>query len=106
MVLNTAVGPAALRTAVSTASTSCALRVAASCEVGARVVTPTSISTRSGLAVTLAFALTRIDDTGGCCANALQHARQARTVMKCFMCPVPAERDRTFYARRVRQFIV
>ena len=56
MVLRTAAG-VALRTAASTASTWRAFCDAASCDCAARVVTPMSICTRSGLAVTLASSL-------------------------------------------------
>src|SRR6266403_1271028 len=64
MVLRSAAGPVALRTAASTASTWRAHCDAASCDCTARVLTPISICTRSGRAVILASPLTRIDDTG------------------------------------------
>src|SRR6267142_6540817 len=110
MVLRTAAGPVALRTAASTASTWRAFCDAASCDCAARVVTPMSICTRSGLAVTLASPVTRIDDTGDsgvCCARAgaaaTAHARMTATRQRMFPGPQPMV---IFYARFVRQFIV
>src|SRR5437588_649160 len=85
MVLRTA-APVALRTAASTASTWRAFCSAASCDCAARVLTPMSICTRSGRAVTLASPVTRIDDTGeageGCAragATATAHASMTAT---------------------------
>src|ERR1700694_1533215 len=112
MVLRTAAGPVALRTAASTASTWRAFCDAASCECAARVVTPMSICTRSGLAVTLASPVTRIDDTGdsgawcaraGAAAAATAHARMTATRQRMFPGPQPIG---IFYACFVRQFIV
>src|SRR6202163_3581457 len=110
MVFRTAAGPVALRTAASTASTWRAFCDAASCDCAARVVTPMSICTRSGLAVTLASPVTRIDDTGEggvCCARggdaATTHARMTATRQRMFPGP---QRIGIFYACFVRQFIV
>src|SRR5256714_13515272 len=72
MVFRSTVGPVPLRTAASTAATWRAHCDAASCDCAARVLTPMSISTRSGRTVTLASPVTRIEDTGaaGVCARA------------------------------------
>src|ERR1700704_5926922 len=110
MVLRTAAGPVALRTAASTASTWRAFCDAASCDCAARVVTPMSICTRSGLAVTLASPVTRIDDSGDsgvCCArsgaDATALARTTATRQRTFPGP---QLIGIFYACFVRQFIV
>src|SRR6202023_3926847 len=109
MVLRTAAG-VALRIAASTASTWRAFCDAASCDCAARVVTPMSICTRSGLAVTLASPVTRMDDTGDsgvCCARtgeaATAHARTTATRQCMFAGP---QLIGILYACFVRQFIV
>src|ERR1700756_2011441 len=110
MVLSTAAGPAALRTAASTVSTSRAFWAAASWECVARVATPMSICTRSGRAVTLASPVTRIDDNVGTGVSARAATEPAAltstTVMRHGAFPTQAERIGIFYARCVRQFIV
>src|SRR5207302_16164 len=109
MVLRTA-APVALRTAASTASTWRAFCSAASCDCAARVLTPMSICTRSGRAVTLASPVTRIDDTGeageGCArAGATATAHASMTATRQRMLP-RAQPMGIFYACFVRQFMV
>src|SRR5436853_5057689 len=109
MVLRTA-APVALRTAASTASTWRAFCSAASCDCAARVLTPMSICTRSGRAVTLASPVTRIDDTGeageGCArAGATATAHASRTASRQRMLP-RVQPMGIFYACFVRQFMV
>src|SRR5256885_2258747 len=103
------VGRVALRTAASPASPWRAHCGAASCDCAAGVLTPMSISTRSGRTVTLASPVTRIEDTGaaGVCARAGEtataHASVTATRQRMFSRAQPMG---IFYACFVRQFIV
>src|SRR5881227_2820862 len=110
MVLSTAPGPAALRTAASIASTWRAFSAAASWECVARVVTPTSICTLSGFAVTRASPVTRIDDSVGAGVSARAGTEPAAptssTATRHGVFPTQVERIGIFYACCVRQFIV
>src|SRR5438270_11080064 len=110
MVLSTAPGPAALRTAASIASTWRVFSAAASWECVARVVTPTSICTLSGFAVTRASPVIRIDGSGGPSVSARDGtepaARTSSTATRHGVFPTQVERILIFYACCVRQFIV
>src|SRR5437016_4411289 len=108
MVFRSTVGPVALRTAASTASTWRAHCDAASCDCAARVLTPMSISTRSGRAVTLASPVTRIEDTGaaGVCARAGDTATTLATELLLLHRCLESLRESAPAARRLQARIV